>query len=258
MISLHPESLRDLLEHKYLQYNKPEFIENDPVSVPHLFTDLTDIEIAGFFSAMIAWGNRKTIVRNALKLVGSMDHAPYDFVMHAQGHDLKAISSFVHRTFNGEDVIFLIACLRAFYNKYGSMRHFFLLQAKAGISLREMLIQFRQALLLHTGHCHAYKHIPDMAKNTAAKRLNMFLRWMVRKDSHGVDFGIWQPFPASVLMIPLDVHTSRVAGKLGLLQIRNSNWKAVEQLTQNLRYFDPADPVKYDFALFGMGIYEGM
>ena len=248
------QELHDFLEFKYNQYNTPEFIETDPVSIPHLFTKKEDIEIAGFLTATISWGNRKGILKNAGKVMEMMDHAPYNFVMNAGNREFEPLKKFVHRTFNGNDCIFFIQSLKICYQNHGGLEELFSTESKNGI--KETISGFRNAFLEIKHDRHVEKHISDPLQNSASKRILMFLRWMVRRDEHGVDFGIWNKINPSQLMCPLDVHSGNVARKLGLLLRKQNDWKAVEELTATLRQFDPADPVKYDFALFGLGVFE--
>jgi uncharacterized protein (TIGR02757 family) len=251
---LSDQDLREFLEFKYHQYNRPEFIESDPISIPHRFTKKEDIEIAGFLTAAISWGTRAGILRNAGRLMEMMDRAPYDFMMNSGKKELEQISKFVHRTFNGNDCIFFIKSLKNCYNNYGGLEGLFSTDDKKG--LKETISCFRSVFLELSHDPHVEKHIADPMKNASAKRILMFLRWMVRKDSHGVDFGIWKRIKPADLICPLDVHVGNVARKLGLLTRKSNDWKAAEELTSHLCNFDPADPVKYDFALFGLGIYE--
>ncbi|MEI6901198.1 MAG: TIGR02757 family protein [Bacteroidota bacterium] len=258
------KELSEFLEFKYHQYNSTEFIETDPISIPHLFTKKEDIEIAGFLTATISWGNRKSILKNAKKLMEMMDHSPYSFVMDAEEQDLEPLRRFVHRTFNGEDCLFFIKALRNCYQNHGGLENIFtsplLLEEKGpgdeANLLKGSISRFRKTFL-ETEHLpRSEKHIADPSRNSSAKRILMFLRWMVRQDQHGVDFGLWKGISPADLMCPLDVHSGNVARKLGLLYRIQNDWKAVEELTANLRKFDANDPVKYDFALFGLGVFE--
>ena len=248
--------IRQLLEEKYLKYNTKDFIESDPVYIPHQFSQKENIEIAGFLTATIAWGQRPTIIKNARKLMRMMDNEPCDFIREASENEIVGISSFVHRTFSGTDLQFFIRALRHIDNKYGGLHKLFSKAYRKTGDLREGLIEFRQAFFEIPHPARTEKHVADISKGASAKRINMFLRWMVRQDTSGVDFGLWDDIPSSALFIPLDVHSGRVARDLGLLNRKQSDWKAVEELTDNLRKFDPSDPVKYDFALFGMGVFE--
>lgn len=248
------DELREFLELKYRQFNNTRFIENDPIYVPHLFSGKEDIEIAGFLSATIAWGQRKSIIANGRKLMRLMEDAPHDFLMNAGAKDMDRFNDFVHRTFNGRDCRFFMESLKNIYQNKGGLEKVFDFPKNG--SAQEGIINFRKDFL-ETPHLpRSEKHIANSAKGASAKRLNMFLRWMVRKDGSGVDFGIWKEHEPAKLFCPLDVHTASVARKLRLLERKQNDWKAVEELTANLRKFDQDDPVKYDFALFGLGAFE--
>lgn len=246
--------IKELLDMKYDVYNRMDFIREDPVSVPHLFSRKEDIEIAGFLTATISWGQRKTILNNANKLLQIMDFSPYDFVVEANVNDLKAFDSFKHRTFNGTDCRYFILSLKNIYLNYGGLEQAF---AKQGNSeIKTSITHFRDLFFSVTAPGRSAKHIADPETGSSAKRINMFLRWMVRKDERGVDFGIWDSVKPSQLYCPLDIHTGNVARKLGLIRRKQNDWKALEELMQHLRTFNPEDPVKYDYALFGLGIVE--
>ncbi len=248
--------LKDFLNEKADKYNHPDFIQTDPVQIPHLFNATQDKEIAGFFAATIAWGQRSTIIKNMYRLLNLMDNNPYDFILHYSSDELKRFSSFKHRTFNGEDCVFFIRSLRNIYINHGGLGDLFqnlYLQHK---NILDVLHHFRQVFFEIPHPARTQKHVANVLKGASAKRLNMYLRWFVRKDNRGVDFGLWDKIPMSGLYIPLDVHTGNVARKLGLLKRKQNDWKAVNELTQNLRKFDSKDPVKYDFALFGLGVFE--
>lgn len=249
------KTLKDFLEEKYHQYNNKRFIENDPISIPHLFYKKEDIEIAGFLAATIAWGNRKSIISNALKLMTWMDNSPAAFILHHSKKDLIPFERFVHRTFNGKDCLFFIRSLKNIYKNHNGLESAFgHLPEGPGFQIKHNIIHFR-AKFLETDHLHrSEKHISNPAQKSSAKRLCMFLRWMSRKDKKGVDFGIWKNIPPSQLCLPLDVHTGNVSRSLGLLNRKQNDWQAVEEITSALRSMDPKDPVKYDFALFGLGI----
>ncbi|MDK2910172.1 MAG: hypothetical protein PWR20_1739 [Bacteroidales bacterium] len=245
-----PQPFKEWFDELVNKYNVPGFIENDPVIIPHKFSRKEDIEISGFFAAILAWGNRLTIVRKSCELIQRMDNAPADFIMDKDERKYKAFATFVHRTFNGDDIIFLARGLQKIYCEMGGL--------EAIISPRneekttaQGISRFRRKMISQAYLSRHIRLLPDPTKGSAAKRLNMFLRWMIRKDSKGVDFGIWKA-PTASLMCPLDVHSGRMARRLGLLSRRQDDWKAVEELTRNLRLLDPADPVKYDFALFGL------
>lgn len=249
--------LKEVLDEKYEQYSGKIFIENDPITIPHQFVLKQDIEIAGFLTATIAWGQRKTIIRNANKLMEWMNFAPYDFMMNSKEADLEVFKSFVHRTFQGEDCHFFIRRLRHLYKSGATLEDLFAEGYKNHQSMAAAIINFREKFLMEPHLLRSEKHISNPAKNAAAKRLNMFLRWVIRNDPTSVDFGIWASIPSSALMCPLDVHTATVSRKLGLLKRKQNDWKAVELLTQQLRAFNREDPVKYDIALFALGAYEG-
>jgi len=253
-MKIQPNDLKEFLDYKYSIYNNPTFIETDPISIPHLFSSKEDIEIAAFLTATISWGNRKTILKNAYRLMELMDLTPYDFIKKHNKKDLKTLDSFVHRTFNDSDTIYFIQSLKNIYNNPGGLEALF--STINTIGVKEAIHVFRKKFLELNHPAHVEKHLPDPLKGASAKRINMFLRWMVRKDEEGVDFGLWKNISPSNLVCPLDVHTGNVARKLGLLTRKTSDWKAVEELTDSLRTFDPADPVKYDFALFGLGVFE--
>ena len=248
--------IRQLLEEKYLKYNTRDFIESDPVYIPHQFSQKENIEIAGFLTATLAWGKRPTIINNAGKLMLMMDNEPYNFVREASDSDITGLGSFVHRTFSGIDLQYFIRALRHIEFDYGGLHKLFSDTYRKSHNLKESLIEFRRAFFEIPHPARTEKHVADVRKGASAKRINMFLRWMVRQDNSGVDFGIWDDIPSSALYIPLDVHSGKVARDLGLLSRKQNDWKAVEELTDNLRKYDPADPVKYDFALFGMGVFE--
>ena len=250
-MGIQADDLRSFLEEKYLKYNQPAFIESDPIQVPHEFSRKEDIEIAGFFSATIAWGQRTTIINNARKLMMWMDQSPYEFVLEASEDELATFENFRHRTFNGEDCRYFLKAIRYLYKEHGGLEHAFQApQPLSGIS------HFRQLFFALPHEKRTQKHVSDPQRGSSAKRLNMFLRWMVRRDGAGVDFGLWKDWDPANLRLPLDVHTGNVARKLGLLQRKQNDWKAVEELTGSLRLMDPEDPVKYDYALFGLGAFE--
>jgi uncharacterized protein (TIGR02757 family) len=248
--------LEEFLEEKYLQYNRPEFIESDPISIPHSFRKETDIEISAFLSAIIAWGQRKTIIRNGRLLMEIMGNSPHEFITGASDLDIDAIKSFKHRTFNGNDLHYFILSLRNIYLNHGGLRSVFERLYRQERSICLTICGFREIFLSNGHPGKTSRHISNPAAGSTAKRLNMFLRWMVRKDDRGVDFGIWSNIDMKDLKIPLDVHTGNVSRKLGLLGRRQNDWKAVSELTGRLSALDPGDPVKYDFALFGLGVFE--
>jgi len=250
-------SIIDFLEEKTALYNSAAFVESDPISIPHLFSKKEDIEIAGFIAATIAWGQRITILKNARSLVELMDDSPHQFITGFQNADLKRFKNFVHRTFNGIDCIYFFRALKNIYNKHGGLEKVFLSGLRAeDTDLKSSIIHARNIFFELPHQKRSEKHFSNPAAGSAAKRINMFLRWMVRKDKSGVDFGIWKSISPALLCCPLDVHSGRVARKLGLLSRKQNDWKAAAELTSMLRTFDPDDPVKYDIALFGLGVFE--
>src|SRR5512133_284517 len=250
------KELKQFLERKVEKYNQMDFIETDPVSIPHRFTLKEDIEISGFLSATIAWGNRTSILKNAKRMMDLMDDSPYDFIMNHTESDLARISTVIHRTFNEGDFIYFIKALNYIYRKQNGLESVFS-NHQAKDSLQPAIHEFRKIFFELPHDSRIMKHISDPFNGSAAKKINMFLRWMIRKDDIGVDFGIWKSISPSVLSCPLDVHSGNVARKLGLLTRKLNDAKAVAELDYNLREMDRKDPVKYDFALFGLGIYEG-
>lgn len=243
--------MRDYLEQKALQYQNSDFIASDPISIPHRFSSLQDIEIAGLLTATIAWGNRQAILKSANIMMDLLDNAPYEFVKGASASDVSRLNSFVYRTFQQDDLPGFVRALQAIYAHADSMEHIF--TPHNDETIKEGISRFRNLILPHLSP-RTHKHVADVDHGAAAKRLNMFLRWMVRPSSYGVDFGLWRSIKPSQLMMPLDVHTATVSRTLGLLSRKQNDWKAVEELTSILRRFDPDDPVKYDFALFGIGV----
>jgi uncharacterized protein (TIGR02757 family) len=251
--------LHEFLEEKCALYNKSTFIESDPISIPHNFTKKEDIEIAGFLVATISWGQRITILKNGKHLLQLMGNQPYDFVMNFKKSKPAHLhlKSFVHRTFNAEDLVFFILSLQNIYKKKNGLEILFTNGMKAGASdLQESIVNFRKVFFEIPHPLRTLKHVSNPAENSAAKRINMYLRWMIRKDTSGVDFGLWKKIPSSMLSCPLDVHSGNVARKLGLLERSQNDWKATVELTNSLKKFDAGDPVKYDFALFGLGVFE--
>lgn len=257
--------LKNFLDEKYLAFNQPDFIENDPISIPHLFTEKNDIEIAAFLASLIAWGKRNLIIRSAKSMMDRMDMQPYHFVMQANEGELAGFDSFVHRTFNALDVKSMILALRNAYEHHGGLEGIFTLKEENLLKYPPFLAEEKAYLsiiqarnfLIHSPHfpSRTHKHLSNPAANSSAKRLNMFLRWMVRKDKRGVDFGIWNCLSMSDLICPLDVHTGNIGRKLALLTRTQDDAKAAIELTQSLREMCPEDPVKYDFSLFGLGVY---
>ncbi len=249
------KELKEFLDSKVELYNKPDFIDSDPIQIPHLFTKKEDIEIAGFLSATIAWGNRKSINKNAHQMMQLLDQSPFDFVINHQESDLEKLEPFVHRTFNGIDFITFIKGLQHIYQKHKGLESVFAKHAQKD-SLQTSIHYFKQAFFEIEHLQRTQKHISDPLKNSAAKRINMFLRWMVRPNNTNVDLGIWKSLSPAQLSCPLDVHSGNVARKLGLLQRKQNDGKAVAELDAALRQLDSQDPVKYDFALFGLGVFE--
>jgi uncharacterized protein (TIGR02757 family) len=249
--------LKEFLDEKYFLYNQKNFIETDPICIPHQFTKKQDIEIAAFLAATIAWGNRQSIIKNATKLMQFMDFAPYNFIINATPKDIKLFSKFVHRTFNGDDCMFFIESLKNIYNTHSSLETLF----SKGIqpedeTIKNGIISFREEFFSIKHPARTQKHVSNPLKNSSSKRLCMFLRWMVRTDKTCVDFGIWKTIKPAQLCLPLDVHTGNVSRKIGLLNRTQNDWQAVEEVTSLLRQLDSKDPVKYDFALFGLGVFE--
>jgi uncharacterized protein (TIGR02757 family) len=258
---LNKNDLRVLLDERVLLYNQPSFIPSDPISIPHLFTRRQDIEIAGLFAAVLAWGNRTTIIGKSKELLQRMDMAPYDFCLNHRAADLKRLLEFKHRTFNDTDLLYFIAFLHHHYHQHISLETAFIAPEDAYPEIshpaEKRLTHFhRYFFSLEDAPERTRKHIATPERGSACKRLNMFLRWMVRKDKAGVDFGIWQQIPASELICPLDLHVARVARKLGILKRKNNDWIAALELTDALKKLNPVDPVQYDFALFSLGVIE--
>ncbi len=252
--------LKDFLDARVDLYNQPSFIEQDPILIPHLFTKKQDIEIMGFWTAILTWGQRATTIKKCKELIQIMDGAPHEFILNHSQRDLIGFEKFKHRTFNLTDSLYFIAFFKAHYKKFNSLEDAFLLPSVQDIGNYQAQINlnaFRSYFFsLPDFPTRTKKHITAPALKSTVKRINMFLRWMVRRDQNGVDFGIWKTIIPAQLMIPLDLHVERVSRKLGLLERKQRDWKAVEELTQKLLIFDPFDPVKYDFALFNLGIEE--
>ncbi len=251
------EVLKELLDALYDRYDTVDFIADDPVSVPHMFTRKEDREIAGFLAATVAWGNRRAIARSGRRMMELMDDAPYDFTMDASGAELGRLRRFVHRTFNGDDLVAFVTSLRRVCAAWGGIGDFFERRYAATGDLRCVLAEFRREFFACDHPVRCEKHLASIERRASCKRLNMYLRWMVRDDGRGVDFGLWRTIPASALYLPLDLHSGTTARALGLLQRRQNDWRSVEEVTEALRTLDAADPVKYDFALFGAGIDGG-
>ncbi len=248
--------LKSFLDGKYEEYCTPSFLELDPIQIPHRFSDRLDIEIAGLFAALFAWGQRKTIINKCNELLARMDNAPGDFIKEARVSDLHVFDDFVHRTFNHLDIKSLVLALQEVLKHKHSLEALFRVD-ESEMNLKTGLAHFRNELIAVGLPKRTWRHLPDPFNKSAAKRLNMYLRWMVRTESPGVDFGIWTNIPTSQLSCPLDVHSGRVARALGLLKRPQNDWQAVEELDSSLRDLDAVDPVKYDFALFGLGVFEG-
>lgn len=248
------EELRDLLEHLHDKYNRKEFIEPDPISIPHSFSDKADREISGFLAATIAWGNRKAIVKSARRMMQYMDNAPADFVKNASSRDLATLQSYVHRTFNGQDFTDFILGIRHITTHWGGIGDFFERNYAQTQDLTRVISLFRKEFFACDHNPHCEKHLSSIDKGAACKRINMYLRWFVRHDDRGVDFGLWRTIPMSALYLPLDVHVGNMGRALGLLVRRQNDWKATEEITRSLREFNADDPVRYDYSLFGAGI----
>lgn len=250
--------MKDFLEEKYQQYCRPDFIPNDPICIPHQYTKLQDIEITAFWAAILAWGQRKTIINKCRELFSMMDHDPHNFILNHSDQELKLFEKFVHRTFNGTDTLYFIHFFKEFYSQNMSLEQAFTQglshqQQHVGIGLNNFENLFFQS---EYAPQRTRKHIASPQKGSACKRINMFLRWMVRTDREGVDFGLWKNIGSAQLICPCDLHVDRVARKLSLISRKQTDWQTAVELTNNLRLMDPADPVKYDFALFGLGIEE--
>lgn len=252
------ENIRDFLDEKYEEYCNVSFIESDPICVPHSFTDKEDIEIAGFLVATLAWGARPQIIKKAFDLLKRMDNSPSEFIKGAGEGDLVRLVGFKYRTFNDSDLLFFIHALQYIYKYCGGLEKLFTEGFAKTDSIYSALVHFREYFLFTEHLDRSEKHVANVLKGSAAKRINMYLRWMVRSNKEGVDFGLWKSIPSNKLMMPLDLHSRNVADRLGLLLRKQNDWKAVEELTSNLLDYDSNDPVKYDYALFGLGVFEKM
>lgn len=250
--------LKELLEELYLRYDNPDFIEADPISIPHSFSSPLDKEVSGFLAATIAWGNRKAIVKSVNRMMDYLDRRPYEFIVGASETEMTALRSYVHRTFNGEDLICFVEALRRICHTHGSLGEWFEGAWERTGDMRKVLAEFRSEFFNFPHPQRSEKHLSSITKGAACKRLNMYLRWMVREDKHGVDFGLWRRIPTAALYLPLDVHSGNISRELGLLTRKQNDWKAVEEVMAELRKADAEDPVKYDYALFGVGINKGM
>ena len=249
------KELKDFLELKVEQYHRPEFLKDDPICIPHHFKKKEDIEISGFLTATIAWGNRKSIVKSATRLMELMEWEPYRFIMEYQPDKDDTFSGFVHRTFKEEDLRYFVCALKHLYTNYGGLEPIFA-RYETHSNLQLAITAFKRHFFELNHPRRSTKHISDPGKGSAAKRINMFLRWMIRSNTGGVDFGLWDRLKPSQLSCPLDIHSGRVARKLGLLVRKQNDARAVAELDHNLRKLDPEDPVKFDFALFGLGVFE--
>lgn len=249
------QNLKEFLDEKVEEFNRPNFIETDPIQVPKQFSEKENIEISGFLTATISWGNRPAIIKNATRLMALLDNQPHDFILNSSDIEIERLKKFVHRTFNGNDCIYFIHSLRNIYKYHGGIQAVFESGFRYNNNIQSALAHFYKIFFEIEGE-RTRKHISNVEKGASAKRLNMYLRWLVRKDKTGVDFGLWDGIPTSELMLPLDVHTGNVGRKLGLLTRKSNDWKAVSEITTALRKFDASDPVKYDFALFGLGVFE--
>lgn len=244
------EEIKELLELKYQQFQNPSFIEFDPIQIPHQFSDKEDIEISGFLTATISWGNRKAIIKSAKEMMELMDNSPYDFICNHSKREREKLN-FQYRTFKSEDFQYFLEALQTIYNHKNGLEEFLI---GNGDNMKEQISSFHHNFLSFGSLDRTKKHIANPEKGSSAKRINMFLRWMVRKDSNNVDFGVWKLIKPKDLYLPLDVHTGNVSRSLGLLKRKSNDWRALEEVMNSLKQFDPKDPVKYDFALFGLGI----
>ncbi len=247
--------LKEFLDAKVEQYNNPKFIESDPIQIPHKYSLKEDIEISGFLTATIAWGNRKMIIKNANRMMELMGNSPYDFVMNHREHHLDNLEGFVHRTFNSIDFKYFVKSLKNIYQNHNGIESIFQ-RYMTKTSIQPAIHEFKTIFFSLNHPLRTLKHIGDPYKGSAAKKMNMYLRWLIRNDNSGVDFGIWKNISPSILSCPLDVHSGNVARKLGLLVRKQNDAKALSELDRNLRELDINDPVKYDFALFGLGVFE--
>jgi uncharacterized protein (TIGR02757 family) len=254
------KKLKEFLDKKVDQYNRPSFIKDDPICIPHFFSKKQDIEISGFFAAAFAWGNRTTIINKSKELFALMDNAPYDFIRNHRESDLKNFLSFKHRTFNTTDLLYFIQFLQRHYQQFDSLEKAFTKHIDRRLDqepVEQALIHFHHNFFsLPDAPLRTKKHIATPEKNSNCKRLNMYLRWMVRKDKHGVDFGLWKEIKMSELICPVDVHVARVAKRFNILHQKQVNWSAALELTHYLRTLDTKDPARYDFALFALGALE--
>jgi uncharacterized protein (TIGR02757 family) len=249
------DEIKDFLDFKVNEFNKPEFIELDPISIPHRFSLKEDIEISAFLTATISWGNRKSILGAADQMMQLMGESPYDFIMDCNDFDREKITDFYYRTFNGTDFDYFLSALKNIYLHKGGLENVFN-ELTNEFTVQESISNFKKIFFELPHQTRTEKHVSDPNQGSAGKRLNMMLRWLIRKDQNGIDFGLWKQISPSKLSIPLDVHSGNTARKLGLLARKQNDAKAVFELDSVLRHFDPIDPVKYDFALFGLGVLE--
>ena len=249
------DEIKDFLDFKVTEFNRPEFIDLDPISIPHRFSLKEDIEIAAFLTATISWGNRKAILSSASRMIQLMGESPHDFIMDCNDFNRKKISEFYYRTFNGVDFAYFLSALKNIYQTHGGLEKVFN-ELTNRFTVQESISQFKNIFFELPHQIRTEKHVSDPNQGSAGKRLNMMLRWLIRNDQNGVDFGLWKDISPSKLSIPLDVHSGNTARKLGLLARKQNDAKAVHELDSILREFDPIDPVKYDFALFGLGVIE--
>ncbi|OFX66934.1 MAG: TIGR02757 family protein [Bacteroidetes bacterium GWE2_29_8] len=251
------DNIKQILETNYLKYNTKDFIINDPISIPHKFKDKEDIEIAGFFASIFAWGQRKTIISKSIYLLDLMDNEPYKFICNHSQKDLNRFDNFKHRTFNHEDCKYFIKALHYIYTQMNGLESLFASSfANQNKDMKNTITEFRNVFLSFDSPKRVERHIACPEKGSAAKKINMFLRWMVRNDANGVDFGLWQSITTADLIIPLDLHVGRIARDLGLLKRTSNDWLAAQELTDGLKQYDKNDPTKYDFALFGFGVNQ--
>jgi uncharacterized protein (TIGR02757 family) len=249
--------LKEFLDSKVQQFNQPRFIENDPILIPHQYKKKQDIEIAGLFAAVLAWGQRKTIIRKCHELLVMMDNDPHSFILNHKLKDLKVLENFKHRTFNGTDILYFVEALRSIYKEHASLEKVFSVSQDEK-TIEQGLINFHHRFFsLENFPARTKKHLSTPERKSTCKRLVMYFRWMVRNDNKGVDFGLWKSISPSQLVCPCDLHVDRVARKLKLIKRKQTDWETALELTDNLRKLDPVDPIKYDFALFGLGIEEG-
>lgn len=253
---MNPQEIKQLLDEKYEEYCRSDFfIETDPIQIPKMFETKEDIEIAGFLAASLAWGQRPTIIRKCKELMQLTDYAPHDFILNAGEKDYERFARFKHRTFNGSDCCYFMKALSHIYRFHGGLEQVFTESYRHRGNMLDVLKDWYRIFTSLPHEQRVIRHIANVEKGSAAKRVNMYLRWMVRRDASGVDFGLWKDIPPSALLIPLDIHTGRISRELGLLSRKQNDSKAVTELTDKLKEFDPSDPIRYDFALFGLGAF---